>query len=285
MSDSVRARGLLARLQTLGQRLSDDHITIYAAQASFFVVISAMPFLSLVISIISFFLPADMLAVFQGYSLPEAITNIIGSVLIDLQSVPKISLLSFSAIATFWSSSKGATAIRNGIRRVYHAQDRDPFWLHWLKSLVYTLVFLVLILVSVVLLLFGNFLLELLDIPLLTRIVKSWRTPFVAAYMCAIFTAMYASAARRSTSARKNILFHLPGAVFATVGWTLFSFCYSLYITYFPNASYIYGSLAALCLIMLWLYFCMIILLLGAELNQLVSQLGKRRQEAETANV
>ena len=43
----------------------------------------------------------------------------------------------------------------------------------------------------------------------------------------------------------------------------------SLYITYFSGASLIYGGLTALCLIMLWLYFCMIILLSGAEINKL----------------
>ncbi|MBQ8199661.1 MAG: YihY/virulence factor BrkB family protein [Clostridia bacterium] len=41
------------------------------------------------------------------------------------------------------------------------------------------------------------------------------------------------------------------------------------YRAYFPNASYIYGGLAAVCLIMLWIYFCTIILLLGAEVNKL----------------
>ena len=46
-------------------------------------------------------------------------------------------------------------------------------------------------------------------------------------------------------------------------------FFYSLYIKYSPNASYIYGGLAAICLIMLWLYFCMIIFLCGAEVNKL----------------
>ena len=62
---------------------------------------------------------------------------------------------------------------------------------------------------------------------------------------------------------------HLPGAVFSAVGWVLFSFFYSLYVTDFPNAASLYGSLAAVCLLMLWVYFCLLILLLGAELNKL----------------
>ncbi|MBQ8401384.1 MAG: YihY/virulence factor BrkB family protein, partial [Clostridia bacterium] len=84
---------------------------------------------------------------------------------------------------------------------------------------------------------------------------------------------------RRSRSIRSEFFSHLPGAVFAAVGWVLFSFFYSLYITYFPNASVIYGGLAAVCLIMLWIYFCTIILLLGAEVNKLFIVWQKRKKK------
>ncbi len=41
---------------------------------------------------------------------------------------------------------------------------------------------------------------------------------------------------------------------------------------YYPSASYIYGSLAAVMLMMLWVYFCMMILLAGAEINKLLGR-------------
>ena len=62
----------------------------------------------------------------------------------------------------------------------------------------------------------------------------------------------------------------LPGAVFASAGWIGFSFFYSLYIDNFSNYTLVYGSLAAVVLLMLWLYFCMNIFLFGAQLNKLV---------------
>ena len=70
---------------------------------------------------------------------------------------------------------------------------------------------------------------------------------------------------------------HLPGAVFAAAGWMLFSYFYSLYTTYFTGVSYIYGSLTAVVLLLLWMYVCMIILLIGAELNKLIA--GSDRKE------
>ncbi|HIU47977.1 MAG TPA: YihY/virulence factor BrkB family protein, partial [Candidatus Avimonoglobus intestinipullorum] len=76
---------------------------------------------------------------------------------------------------------------------------------------------------------------------------------------------------------------HLPGAVFTTAGWMVFSFLFSIYIENFANYSYIYGSLTAIVLMMLWLYSCMIILLFGAELNML-NQIYKERKQKKWEN-
>ena len=58
-----------------------------------------------------------------------------------------------------------------------------------------------------------------------------------------------------------------PGAVFSSVCWYLFSIGFSLYVTYTPGLNNMYGSLTTIILAMLWLYFCMYIILLGAEIN------------------
>ena len=61
----------------------------------------------------------------------------------------------------------------------------------------------------------------------------------------------------------------LPGAVCATAGWMGFSLAFSLYFSRIvgKNYSYMYGSLAAIVLLLLWLYACMCILFFGAEIN------------------
>jgi len=101
--------------------------------------------------------------------------------------------------------------------------------------------------------------------------VMSFGGVILLVLMCFVFAVIYSSTAKHSKNEkiRSRTKNHLPGAVFATLGWMLFSFFYSLYIKYFPSASAIYGSLTAVCLIMLWLYVCIVILLLGAEVNKL----------------
>lgn len=260
---------ILPRVRPIISMITGDKITVYAAQASFFVIISAVPFLSLLVSVIGLLLPADVQDIFADIKVPQSLVSVLGSALDNIRDAPNVSLLSLSAVTTLWSASKGSAAIRNGLETVYHAGAARGFIMRRLRSLISTLLFIVLIIAVIVVLLFGNFISDLLGIYHITDVIMWLRFPVAFVLMCIVFCVMYSATAKRGRLVRSDFLVQLPGAVFSSVGWILFSFFYSLYITYFPNASYIYGGLAAVCLIMLWIYFCMIILLLGAEVNKL----------------
>lgn len=261
-------RAVILYIREIVSRITEDQIPVYAAQASFFVIISAVPFLSMLISIAGMFLPTDLTEFFEILPIPAQFADIFHSFLDEIRDAPNVSLLSLSAVTTLWSASKGVAAIRSGLEIVYHAGSSRRFMAHRLRSLLSTLFFIAVLIAAVILLLFGDFLAEWLRLVRITDVLLVLRTPLFILFLSILFTAMYASTAKRSETIRKGILTHIPGALFSSVGWTLFSYFYSLYITHFPNASYLYGGLAAVCLIMLWLYFCMMILLLGAELNK-----------------
>lgn len=68
--------------------------------------------------------------------------------------------------------------------------------------------------------------------------------------------------------AKHNRFFRMfPGAFLCSVGLVLLSALLSLYVKYFPNFSYTYGSLTAVIVVMLYLYFAMYILFVCAEFN------------------
>lgn len=267
-------KSVIHTIKQLIELIVADLISVYAAQASFFVIISVVPFCSLLISIISLFIPSDVFHLVDATQLPAGITNMIGSTLDDLRNAPNVSLLSISAVITLWTASKGTSAILSGISTVYHAPPAKNYLHHRFRSLMTTLILIVLIIAAVALLLFGDLVGELiggwLNIEQTTDFILRMRIPVLMAFMCIIFTAMYTYTARRSAYVKKSIFAHMPGALFASAGWVGFSMLYALYINHFPNASYIYGGLGAICLMMLWLYICMIILLLGAEVNKVV---------------
>ncbi len=269
-------RAVIQYVRNILAQIVDDKVTVYAAQASFFVIISAVPFISMLISVAGLILPANLPDIFSALPLSEGFSAVFNFLLSELRSAPNVPLLSVSAVTTLWSASRGIAAIRSGLERVYRAGRSAGFFAHRFKSLVSTLVFIAVITAAVTLMLFGDYLGEWLRIIRISDVIFRLRTPFFTAALCLLFTFMYSSTARRSSRIKNGFLPHFPGAVFASVGWMLFSYGYSLYITHFPGASIIYGSLAAICLIMLWLYFCMIILLLGAEVNKILSEKENR---------
>lgn len=258
----------LYALQSLAESATRDKISLYAAQASFFVIISAVPFLSLLISITGLFIPTNARELFEEIELPEALVPLLGAVVTDLQQAPSVSILSISAITTLWSASRGMAAIRGGLENVYRQSTPRGYIRQRAASLLGTLLAMIGIVAVIALLLFGDALASQIQA---MQFLLPLRFPIAFVLMCAVFTILYASSAAR-TSVGAAIRAQLPGAVLSAVGWIVFSFGYSLYIAIFPRASYIYGSLAAVCLILLWLYVCMTILLLGAEVNKSLEQ-------------
>ena len=71
----------------------------------------------------------------------------------------------------------------------------------------------------------------------------------------------------------------MPGALLTAMAWMVFSYFFSLYFTFFPNFSNMYGSLTAIIMIMLWLYVCMNIVLYGAEINAYYEKDFRQAQE------
>ena len=248
-----------------------DHVMLYAAQASYFVVVSIIPFICLLISACSFFIPADIYTIFDAYELPGEIEGIVSAFIDQIFATQKVSLLSISAVFALWTASRGADAIRVGLERVYHERPSKGFFKQQLKSLVSTMILILVLLVNIVFSMFGAIIAEMLNAKFLYDVIRYLSTPILFVAMCAAFTLLYAFFGRiGKVNWKERIAQHMPGAVCTTVGWSMFSYGFSLYIHYFPSASAIYGSLTAVCLFMLWVYVCVIILLLGAEVNKVI---------------
>ena len=78
-----------------------------------------------------------------------------------------------------------------------------------------------------------------------------------------LFTVLYTFLPNR----RMRFFHQIPGAVFTAVSWGLFSYVFAIYLKYAGNMSVLYGSLTTLIVVMLWLYSCMYLLFIGAEIN------------------
>jgi membrane protein len=75
-----------------------------------------------------------------------------------------------------------------------------------------------------------------------------------------------------------------PGAIFAVVVWLLFSLAFSFYVNNFGSYNATYGSLAGVMILLLYMYYSAFIMLVGAELNQVIEERSPEGQERGREN-
>ncbi len=270
--------------------LERDRVSVYAAQASFFIIISSIPFIMLLISLSRFIIPVSAMDVLDTIAalLPKNLRETLYAMTDDIFQRSALPLISVTAVTTLWSASRGVAAVGRGIQNVYGIDEKKGFFYEIFRSLFYTVTFIALILVTLVILVFGQSLMILSEnyFPALSEIMAviiNTRGILFFVVITLFFTMIYSTFSKGQITLKgKKRISHIPGAAFAAAGWMLYSFFYSLYIQYFPSASYIYGGLAAVVLLMLWLYFCMTILLYGAELNKLIE---KKYNSIKSSNI
>ena len=232
-----------------------DEVTVYAAQASFFIVLSAAPFIMILLTLIQLIpavSPEDLMHVMTQL-LPSSIHPLIESVIQDIQTVSPAALLSVTTVATIWSAARGMLGIERGLNRIIGCRKRRNYLLGRIINSGYTIVFLLMCIFALV--------------PMLDRFVScliSLRTFLALALLTLFFVALYTWLPYE----RQDIRLQLPGALISTVGWIGCSYGFSIYFNYVGNYSYMYGSLTAVVILMLWLYACICILFFGAEINQ-----------------
>lgn len=261
---------LLLFVIRLKEKYAEDEISVYAAQASFFILLSAFPFIMVLLTVIQM-IPAvskaDLMASILSI-MPEMLKSTAISVIDDLFTKSPGKILSITALLALWSASKGMLSMNRGFNRVYHCKGRRGYLTSRIICTGYTVLFVAACVMSLTLLVFGTTLQNLILwlIPVLGRFTF-YLISFRALLSLAILTVIFAGLYTFIPDKKRRVRFQLPGAVFSTLCWIGFSYAFSIYFNHFSNYSYMYGSLTAIVLLMLWLYFCICILFLGAEIN------------------
>lgn len=268
-----KERKLFSIIREFAAEVRKDNTGTYAAQASFFIVLSSIPFLMLIFTIINLFIDIDPQAVIHTVSgfAPAKVSEMVSLIIAELfdksASIPVISVTAASAL---WLSSRGVMALYTGINHIYHLPGKNYLY-ERLISVLYTLAFIAVLVLTMIFIGFGSRAEEIIASysALLSDILHFLFRGKI--YIFFIFqTLIFALSYKFLPQKHCKFATVLPGAVFSATGWLVFSFFYSIYIDNFSDYTLVYGSLAAVVLLMLWLYFCMNIFLFGAEINKFI---------------
>ena len=269
-ADFRRGIGALAELQ----------ISVHAANAGYFLVLSVFPMLLLLLSLLrSSGLAAESLLQLLGNVLPAALMPAAERLIRSAWKSAIGTMASLSALTALWSASRGIQGLRRGLNAVYGVDENRGYLRTRLLCMGYTFLFLLVVLLTLVLQVFGSSLiryLETTELPVIWFLLEVMGLRFflLLGLQSVVFAWMYVALPNRAN----RFVDSLPGAVVASLGWLLFSHLFSAYVEHFHGYANVFGSVYGVALGMLWLYWCLSILYFGGSLNRWLANFRKRRK-------
>lgn len=250
------------------KKLKEDHINAYAAQTAYFMILSFIPFIMMLLTLIKYtpVTKADLLTTAVDI-LPSSIDPMVISIIDEVYNKSS-AVISISAITAAWSAGKGVMSIIQALNTINDVEEERGYIMVRLRAAFYMVIFVVAVVLTLIIIVFGNKILLIIErqYPLVTRLtslLSEVKNFAVLGVLTLLFWIMFKFIPRKKMKKSKQ----LPGAVMAAVAWTIFSFGFSLYIDVSSGFANMYGSLTTIILVMLWLYGCMYIMLVGAEIN------------------
>ncbi|NBJ91950.1 YihY/virulence factor BrkB family protein [Parablautia muri] len=251
-----------------GKHMSKKNISAFASSTAFFLFLSLIPALMLLCSIIPYtpVTKANLMNLVKLIS-PDAMNAFLVGIIDDVYG-KSIGIVSVTAIGTLWSAGKGVLALMRGLNAVYDVEEDRNYVLLRLVASLYTVLLLLAVLLSLLIMVFGNSLVGIIvgiipQTAYLFVLLMHFRTPFMWIVLTVVIALMYAYVPGVHTGFKLQ----LPGAGFAAVGWSVMTWVFSIYIDEF-NGFNTYGSLTTIIILMLWLYAAMYIILAGAYMNR-----------------
>mgnify|MGYP004567083201 FL=1 len=265
-------------IQKLSTNMKKDHVSECSAECSYYTILSFIPFIILLITLIQYTNIAPQ-TLFEAISkiIPSSMNEMVLGIVQEAYS-KSLGTVSISIIFTIWVAGRGLFALTKGLQFVYHVDNEEKASYIYLrvKAIIETILFIILIVVGLVLLVFGNSLREIIQEHFGgLRNYNIWSSiltgiGFILATFL-IFILLYKYIPKNKVTFKSQIY----GALFGAIALNAVSFIFSKYLDIFKGFSITYGSLTTLMLIMMWTYSCFYTVFLGAELNKLINQKEK----------
>lgn len=261
--------------------IADDMIT-YAAAVAFYTLVATVPFLILMLALISFFGITgffDRLLTLSFLLLPSQIIGLLETIIRDLRAGEQSELVSVGIIASLWSASLGVRSLTKAVNVASKVTEVRHGWRNAVFSIVLTIA------LAVALVVIGS---VLLASPRVLRWLTAWsgldgfvltlwsflRFPLAAGLVMVAVAVIYHMAPNN----RQSFKVLTPGGVVAMAGLGIASAGFSYYVSNINDYSATYGSLGTVVVTELYIYICAIVLLFGAEVNSVIANIINAKQ-------
>ncbi len=262
-------------------RMREHDVSGMAAQLAFFFLLSLFPLLIFLIALIPYlpFTAADIMALLATI-VPEDSLAFIEPQLEGIMERNR-GLLSVSILGTLWTASNAMNGLLKSFDKAYDVVENRKYIIRRAIALLMTVGLIFLLIIVLMLPVFGKqigvFLYNLIGFSehylVIWNFVR-WISSIIGLYL--IFTLLYWVLPYIKWK-RKSVFW---GALFATIGWSVVSYGFSFYVNHFSNYSNTYGSIGGIIVLMLWLYLSAHIIVLGGEINAIITNRRSNKHHA-----
>lgn len=264
-------------LRRLQLEIAHDDCNGMAAQIAFYLLLSIFPFMLFLLSLVSYLpvpdLSRQVLAALQE-QLPTEAFGLVEDNVLSLLTTRRQELLGAGLLVALWSASMGIGALITTINRAYNIRPRRSMPEQKALAILLTLALSGIMLLSTVIVLFGPRVTHAIfqGLGLAGDSYNAWvrlRLGIVFLLNLGTLSILY----YYGPEARQQFRWILPGAVTATLLWLGASSLFRLFVRNFGRYDATYGSIAAVIVLMMWMWLSGFIFLLGAEINALMKRL------------
>lgn len=255
-------------------KIKKDDIFALGAELAYYLVLSFLPFLIFLITLIGF-ANLDKLAILEALHrmVPTSVYDLTQNIINEVVGNQNTGLLGVSIVITIWTASSGFRAVIKGVNKAYDVEEKRSYIKRAIISFFSIIALALAILSTLIIMVFGNvigeYLLKLIPYnKVITAVWNMLRSGLVIIAVVFVIAAIYRYAPSKKVKWRDVI----PGSIICTLGWICISTIFSFYINNYSNYSRVYGSLAAVFILMIWLYLVSMILIFGVEVNSVLSK-------------
>ena len=266
----IRETKIYKRLSELLLIISEKRIDTYSAGAAFYIFMSFIPYLLILLSTIKYlpFSKQDLLN-FIDDILPIELNEIVVYMIDELYS-RGIGTLSISIIAAIWASAKGVLGITKGLNEIFSVGNTWNYLYLRTRSAICTLLLMLAMILMLVISVFGNAITNIVNryvtIPSHITNLLAVKNIIMWVVLFAMFMFFFCVLPAKKNKAHSQII----GAAASSFLWILFTKLFSFYLSTFNGYS-MYGGFAIILVIGVWLYAGMYIMFMGALANELIA--------------
>ena len=244
---------------------------------SFF--LALFPFLLFLLNLIPY-IPVEgfqtRFLIFIEALLPAQTTQFFYPIIADIAVNPRAGLLSFVFFLSIFLSANGVNAIFSAFEYSFHVTINRTFFRQYAVALVVSIFLALLLLTSVGVILYGEYIISDLQSRAYIRNDVFWVSFFQFVVFLVMIYVVIATLYYFGTKEGRQSRFFSIGALVTTVLFLLTTYFFGVYINNFSNYNELYSSIGALLILMLYIWINSNLLLLGFELNISIKRLKEK---------